>query len=364
MTSACPESTPDQLCSPRLPPELFLEVFSHADRSTLAALCSTSLAFLELATPFLYETAHSPSVSCVAESPQSIPFPLAVVALFASCLEFFPRLRLEHLYRRRPPGPHHLSGRANVHYESGGLPPNERCVSDFSPLEGLAAHFAFLPSSRRPASPKMYSTYVTLDRSVDDRDAVFGVVRHSFLPAPLYVSTSRRLSLSSMFYLLFLIQLVTSPGRLRLPHGLRYGTLPSWLPLPHGPRYRDLFGHPRSSRRRALSHGHSRSSLQSVSISVDRSASKIANRLLALSLAFQTPSSWSSSPSSAVSQSTSPTFPYVGASGCTASILSRGTSPVSSRPSFTGCLAVASSRSSRYVQTVSLRSRSRSSRAD
>jgi hypothetical protein len=32
---------------------------------------------------------------CVAESPQSIPFPLAVVALFASCLELFLRLRLE-----------------------------------------------------------------------------------------------------------------------------------------------------------------------------------------------------------------------------------------------------------------------------
>jgi hypothetical protein len=44
--------------SPSFPPELFLDIFSHTDRSTLAALCRTSLAFLELATPFLYSTAH------------------------------------------------------------------------------------------------------------------------------------------------------------------------------------------------------------------------------------------------------------------------------------------------------------------
>jgi hypothetical protein len=89
-----------------------------------------------------------------------------------------------------------------------------------------------------------------------------------------------------MFYLLFLIQPVTSPERLRLPHGLQHGTLARWLPLLHGPRHRDLLGYPRSSCRRSLSHDHGRSSLQSVSISVDRSASKDAKRLLALSLAF------------------------------------------------------------------------------
>jgi hypothetical protein len=81
----------------------------------------------------------------------------------------------------------------------------------------------------------MYSTYVTLDRSADGRDAVLGVVRHSFLPALLYVCLSRRLSLSSMLYLPFLIQPITSPERLRLPHGLRHGTLARCLPLPSPP---------------------------------------------------------------------------------------------------------------------------------
>jgi hypothetical protein len=47
-----------QLPTPRFPPELFLEIFSHADRPTLSTLCSSSLAFLELATLFLYETAR------------------------------------------------------------------------------------------------------------------------------------------------------------------------------------------------------------------------------------------------------------------------------------------------------------------
>jgi hypothetical protein len=46
------------LYQPRFPPELFLEIFSHADCLTLAALSSSSLAFLELAIPFLYSTVH------------------------------------------------------------------------------------------------------------------------------------------------------------------------------------------------------------------------------------------------------------------------------------------------------------------
>jgi hypothetical protein len=142
-----------------------------------------------------------------------------------------------------------------------------------------------------------------LHRSADGRDAVLGVDRHSFRPALAYVCSFRCLSLSFMFYLLFLIKPVTSPERLRLPHGLQHGTVASWLPLLHDPRHRDLLGHPRSSRRRSLSYDHGRSSLQSSSISVDRSAGNNANRLLALSLAFQTPSSWSSSPSSTVSRS-------------------------------------------------------------
>jgi hypothetical protein len=43
---------------PRFPPELFLEIFSYSNPATLAALCTTSLSFLELATPFLYESAR------------------------------------------------------------------------------------------------------------------------------------------------------------------------------------------------------------------------------------------------------------------------------------------------------------------
>jgi hypothetical protein len=42
----------------RLPLELFLHIFSFADRSSLFALHSTSLAFYELATPSLYQIAH------------------------------------------------------------------------------------------------------------------------------------------------------------------------------------------------------------------------------------------------------------------------------------------------------------------
>jgi hypothetical protein len=58
-TASPPSSTLiARLDDPHFPPEIVLEVFSYADRSTLAALCSTSLAFLELAVPFLYETAH------------------------------------------------------------------------------------------------------------------------------------------------------------------------------------------------------------------------------------------------------------------------------------------------------------------
>jgi hypothetical protein len=43
---------------PAFPPELFLEIFSHASIPTLARLCRTSLTFLELATPLLYRASH------------------------------------------------------------------------------------------------------------------------------------------------------------------------------------------------------------------------------------------------------------------------------------------------------------------
>jgi hypothetical protein len=64
-----------QLDSPCFPPELFLEVFSHAGRSTIARLSSVSLAFLELATPFLHSTAHLDDVfkPSTARTPRSAP---------------------------------------------------------------------------------------------------------------------------------------------------------------------------------------------------------------------------------------------------------------------------------------------------
>jgi hypothetical protein len=43
---------------PRLPLELFLDIFAHADRPTLAALSLVDLTFLELVTPLIYSTAH------------------------------------------------------------------------------------------------------------------------------------------------------------------------------------------------------------------------------------------------------------------------------------------------------------------
>jgi hypothetical protein len=58
MSSPRPTHPSDRLLKPRFPPELFLNVFLHADRPTLVALCLSSLALLELATPFLYNTAH------------------------------------------------------------------------------------------------------------------------------------------------------------------------------------------------------------------------------------------------------------------------------------------------------------------
>jgi ATP-binding cassette subfamily G (WHITE) protein 2 (SNQ2) len=86
--------------------------------------------------------------------------------------------------------------------ESGGLPSAEKCVSDFSPLEGLAAHFAFLPSSRRPASPRLYSTYVF---SIAQLTAEMPYSALCATALVLLFCTSRRLSLSSMLYPLFLI---------------------------------------------------------------------------------------------------------------------------------------------------------------
>jgi hypothetical protein len=73
---ALSQSTPPN--DPRLPPELFLEIFSYDDLPTLSALSSSSLAFLELATPFLYNTVHfddfpSPQSLELQPSPNSSP---------------------------------------------------------------------------------------------------------------------------------------------------------------------------------------------------------------------------------------------------------------------------------------------------
>jgi hypothetical protein len=58
----------------RLPLELFLLIFSFADRRTLFALRSTSLTFYELVTPYLYRTAHFDDLP----HPSSLPIdPLA-----------------------------------------------------------------------------------------------------------------------------------------------------------------------------------------------------------------------------------------------------------------------------------------------
>jgi hypothetical protein len=58
----------------RLPLELFLLIFSFADRPTLFALRSTSLTFYELVTPYLYRTAHFDDLP----HPSSLPIdPLA-----------------------------------------------------------------------------------------------------------------------------------------------------------------------------------------------------------------------------------------------------------------------------------------------
>jgi hypothetical protein len=65
-----PLSASDDPC---FPPELFLEVFSHADRSSLVSLCSTSLAFLELATPFLYSTVHLDDLPDASSTPPRSP---------------------------------------------------------------------------------------------------------------------------------------------------------------------------------------------------------------------------------------------------------------------------------------------------
>jgi hypothetical protein len=59
MTPARLSPTSDRALNlPCFPAKLFLDIFSYANRSTLAALCLVDPTFLGLVTPLLYHTAH------------------------------------------------------------------------------------------------------------------------------------------------------------------------------------------------------------------------------------------------------------------------------------------------------------------
>jgi hypothetical protein len=70
MSSVQPSLSVQQaINSPCFPPEVFLEVFSFADRTTLASLCLVDTAFFRLTAPLLYDTVHFDEVSFIIEDP-------------------------------------------------------------------------------------------------------------------------------------------------------------------------------------------------------------------------------------------------------------------------------------------------------